>query len=364
MTTIRTVIAIAALRHWPVHQMDVHNAFLNGDLAEELTHALLSSGFQQSKHDYSLFSKTTNNKFVLVLVYVDDLLVTGNDLKVLHQAKSVLHKSFKLKDIGKLRYFLGMEFARSEEGILMSQRKYSLEMISEAGLSGSKPKDTPMEQNLKLTSTEYDELQCLSQFMHAPKTSHYEDTLHIVKYIKKQPGLGLLMSSRGEEKVEALCDSDWASCPMSEKSITGVCVKLGTSLISWKAKKQSTISRSSAEAEYRSMAHTIAELTWLMKELGVSVKLPMDLYCDNKASLQIAANPIYHERIKHIDIDCHFIREKIQERLIRTAHIATQEQPADILTKALGHRQHAVLVSKLGMKNIFHSQLEGECRDK
>ncbi|XP_070020271.1 uncharacterized mitochondrial protein AtMg00810-like [Nicotiana sylvestris] len=124
--------------------------------------------------------------------------------------------------------------------------------------------------------------------MHAPKASHYEAALHIVKYIKKQPGLGLLMSSRGEEKVKAFYDSDWASCPISRKSITCFCVKLGTSLISWKAKKQSTISKSSVEVEYRSMAHIVAELTWLnglMKELGVSVKLHMDLYCDNKAAL-------------------------------------------------------------------------------
>lgn len=99
-------------------------------------------------------------------------------------------------------------------------------------------------------------------------------------------------------------------------------------------------------------------------ELQVNVKMPIELYCDNKASLQIAANPMYHERTKHIEIDCHFIREQIQEGLIRTTYISSQEQPADILTKALGHQQHSTLLSKLGMENIFHSQLEGECRNK
>ncbi|XP_019231802.1 PREDICTED: uncharacterized protein LOC109212603 [Nicotiana attenuata] len=167
-------------------------------------------------------------------------------------------------------------------------------MISDASLAGSKPKETPMEQNLKLTSTEFDictdtnkgdelledrgsyqrligkllyltitrpgisyAVQSLRQFMHAPKKSHYEAALHVVRYIKKQPGLGLLMSSDSNEEIEAFCDLDWASCPMSRKYVTGYCAKPGTSTISWKAKKQHIVSKSSAEAEYRSMAHTV-----------------------------------------------------------------------------------------------------------
>ncbi|XP_070016040.1 uncharacterized mitochondrial protein AtMg00810-like [Nicotiana sylvestris] len=156
-----------------------------------------------------------------------------------------------------------------------------------------------MEQNLKLTSTEFGELvktsgfdklledrdnfqrlvgkllyltitkpdianlvQCLSHFIHAPKRSHYETTLHVVKYVKNQPVLGLFISSTSAEEIVAYYDSDWASCPVTRKSVTGFCIKLGASLISWKAKKQSTISRSLAEAEYRSMTHAIAELIW------------------------------------------------------------------------------------------------------
>lgn len=106
-------------------------------------------------------------------------------------------------------------------------------------------------------------VQSLSEFMHTPKKSHYEAALYVVRYIKSQPGLRLLMSSKGSEKIKAYCDSEWASCPMSRKSISGYCTKLGTSLIPWKAKKQTTISTSSAEAEYRCMAQTVAELTWL-----------------------------------------------------------------------------------------------------
>nr|XP_018628930.1 uncharacterized mitochondrial protein AtMg00810-like [Nicotiana tomentosiformis] len=218
-----------------------------------------------------------------------------------------------MKELGEVRYFLGIEFARSKEGILMTQRKYALEMISDASLAGSKPREKPMEQNLKLTSTEFDTCTNTSKgdelledrgsyqrligkllylTITRPDISYAVQslTLHVVRYIKKQPGMSLLMSSDSNEEIEAFCDSDRTSCPMSRKFVTGYCVKLGTSTISWKAKKQHTVSRSSAEAEYRSMAHTTAELVWLkglLEELNMNLKLPMKMFCDNKAALQI-----------------------------------------------------------------------------
>nr|XP_016497889.1 PREDICTED: uncharacterized mitochondrial protein AtMg00810-like [Nicotiana tabacum] len=234
----------------------------------------------------------------------------------------------------------------------MNQRKYALELISEYGLGGGKPAITPLEQNQKFTSLEYNKLfeldtdkemedrrpyqrlmgrllylaitrpdisfavQTLSQFVHALKESHYEAALRVVKYVKSQPGLGLLMSNNKSRKITAFCDVDWVSCMVSRKSVTGFCIKLGESLISWRSKKQSTVSRSSGEAEYRSMATTVVELVWLhglLEELGMEIDLPMELFCDNKATLQITSHPMYHERIKHIEIDCHFIREKLHQ---------------------------------------------------
>ena len=117
-----------------------------------------------------------------------------------------------------------------------------------------------------------------------------------------------------------------------------------------------TVSRSSAEAEYRAMASAVAEIVWivgLFDELGVKISLPVPLHSDSTSAIQIAANPVFHERTKHIDIDCHFVREKIQEGLVSTSHLTSSEQPADIFTKALGRDSHIHLVSKLGMKNIF-----------
>jgi len=201
-------------------------------------------------------------------------------------------------------------------------------------------------------------IQLLSQFMHNPNTSHMDAAIRVVKYVKQSPGLGILMSTNVDNQLTAYCDADWASCPNNKKSITGYMVTYGKSLISWKSKKQNTISRSSAEAEYRSLASTVPEIVWLIgqfKELGVQMKMPVPIYSDSKSAIQIAANPVFHERTKHIDIDCHFIREKVQLGLVQPMYLKTTEQPADLLTKGLTCVQHAYLLTKLGMKNVFHT---------
>ncbi|XP_015160242.1 uncharacterized mitochondrial protein AtMg00810-like [Solanum tuberosum] len=222
---------MAAMKGWKLHQMDVFNAFLQGDLLEELTEALLASGFHQSLHDYSLFTKTVGAHIVLILVYVDDLIITGSCSTLIEEAKSLLHHHFKIKDLGELRYFLGLEIARSDQGILICQRKFTLDLIADMGLAGSKPASTPLEPNQKLTSFEFDQghegdtndelladprsyqklvgkllyltmtrpdisftIQNLSQFMHNPKKSHMEAALRVVRYLKNAPELGILLS--------------------------------------------------------------------------------------------------------------------------------------------------------------------------
>ncbi|XP_019070686.1 uncharacterized mitochondrial protein AtMg00810-like [Solanum lycopersicum] len=330
---------------------------------------------------------------MIVLIYVDDLLLTGNDQAMIQQTKERLQQAFKIKDLGELRYFLGLEFARNNAGILIHQRKYALELISDMGLAGAKPVSTPMELNQKLTTVEFDAsissrcpdetlkdptgyqrligrllyltttrpdisfvVQCLSQFMHSPKTSHMEAAMRLVRYVKSEPGLGILMASTGGNDLQVFCDADWGAYINSRRSITGYLVQYGGSPISWKSKKQVTVSRSSVEAEYRAMASTVAEIFWivgLFDELGIKINLHVPLYSDSTSAIQIASNPVFHERTKHIDIDCHFVREKIQEGLVSTTHLTSSEQPADIFTKALGRDSHIHLVSKLGMKNIF-----------
>lgn len=122
--------------------------------------------------------------------------------------------------------------------------------------------------------------------------------------MKRQSGQGLLLSSSSDGLVTTFCDTDWASCVLTRKSVTGYMVKVGQSLVSWKTKKQTTVSKSSVEAEYRSLASTVLELVWflgLLKEVGAEVQLPVHVYSDRKATIQIAANLVYHERTKHID---------------------------------------------------------------
>ncbi|XP_070008477.1 uncharacterized mitochondrial protein AtMg00810-like [Nicotiana sylvestris] len=233
-------------------------------------------------------AKGANGDTVIILMYVDDFLITRNNDRLLYDTRVELQKKFKMKDLGELKFFLGIEFTRSKEGILMCQRKYALELIYETCLGGEKPSGTPLDLNKKLTSVEYDkciqnckqEVQVLSQYMHCPRVSHMEAALRVVRYIKQASGLWLLMPAEKADKPIAYCDSDWGSCIASRRSVTGYLVKFGNELVSWKSKKKIIVSRRSAKAEFRSTASCAAGVTWmigLFKELGVKIQQPISL---------------------------------------------------------------------------------------
>ncbi|CAH9124008.1 unnamed protein product [Cuscuta epithymum] len=343
--------------------------------------ALKSFGFSQSYANYSLFTLHSENDSLCVLVYVDDLLITGSNPTTITWLKKFLGQCFPIKDLGHLKYFLGIEVARNSSGIFLSQRKYVLDLLSETGLTGAKPATFPMEQNQRLaldTSPLFDEpdryrriigkliylnltrpdisyaVHILAQFMQQPRVAHWEATLRVLRYLKNTPGQGILLSTNQDLTLSGYCDSDWAGCPITRRSLTGFFIRLGQSPIAWKTKKQHAVSRSSAEAEYRSMASVTCELIWLKSllcSLGVSHSQSIPLYCYNRAALHIASNPVFHERTKHIEIDCHFIRDHVQAGLISPQHIPTNKQVADIFTKALGSQQFTYLLSKLGVLN-------------
>ncbi|XP_074287880.1 secreted RxLR effector protein 161-like [Silene latifolia] len=194
----------------------------------------------------------------------------------------------------------------------------------------------------------------LSQFMQKPTTTQWEAALRVVRYLKGHPGQGVVFRADSALKLEAYCDAAYASCPITRRSITAYFVCLGGSPISWKTKKQAIVSLSSTEAEYRAMTAATCEILWLtglLAGIGIHFPEPVRLHCDNQSAMHIANNPVYHERTKHIEIDCHFIRTHIRNGVVLPCYIHTQSQLADILTKALGRPQFKALLDKLGISD-------------
>jgi transposase InsO family protein len=413
LTTVRCLLAVAAAKNWHLHQLDVNNAFLHGELDEEVymelplgfgtkggsqvcrltkslyglkqasrqwfskfSSTLLQLGFIQSKSDYSLFTRLKGSVFIALLVYVDDIVLAGNDSEALSSFTHLLNQKFKLKDLGDLKFFLGLEIARNSSGISLCQRKYALDILEDSGLLACKPSKLPMDPNLRLSQhdglllddpTVYRRLvgrllylsltrpdlvysiQVLSQFMSQPRQPHLDAAHKVLHYIKSAPS---------DFKLKAFCDADWAACPDTRKSVTGFCLFLGDSLISWKSKKQQTISRSSAEAEYRAMAVACCELMWitsLLSDFQVCLSHSALLFCDSKAALHIAANPVFHERTKHIEIDCHLVRDQVQKGAVRTLHVTSENQLADIFTKPLALTPFNAITSKMNLLNIYEA---------
>lgn len=168
------------------------------------------------------------------------------------------------------------------------------------------------------------QLEWLSQFMHVPQTPYLEATYRILRYLKSVSRLGLLFTSHGYMRVAVCTDMDWAGSITDRRSTVGYCSLVGENLVTWRSKKHSIVARSSAEAEYRSMENGVCEMIWLsqlLQELGLSTPKPMSLYCDNKAAINIAHNLVQHDRIKHIEVDRHFIREIFLAGLVCTPYV-------------------------------------------
>ncbi|GKV17701.1 hypothetical protein SLEP1_g28170 [Rubroshorea leprosula] len=305
--------------------------------------------------DPSLFTRINGGIKLFVLVYVDDIIVTRNDVAAISSLKSFLHSRFHMKD---------------------------LDILRDSGYMGCKPCAFPMDQNIKLDTSSGELLfdpslyrrlvgrllylivtrpdityvvNLLSQFMHEPWHPHLDAAIRVLCYLKSTPGHGLLLPASGTLQLTAYCDSDWASCPITRRSTTHYCVFLGGSLISWRTKKQHVVSRSSTEAEYRAMASVTCELTWLrslLHVLGISHPQPSLLSCDNQAALHIAANPVFHECTKHIEIDCHLVHEKLQASLLSTGYVSSLQQLVDFFTKPLSKNRFHFLRGKLGLYSI------------
>ncbi|KAF5819015.1 putative RNA-directed DNA polymerase [Helianthus annuus] len=349
---------------------------------QKFTHSLLEIGFKQTPANYSLFIFKENKIFVAALIYVDDVVLVRNDSRKIQATKDFLDKRFSIKDLGPLKYFLGIEVAKTNEGMVLSQRKYTLDILEDVGMTGCRPSSFPMEQNLKLDmcdkeprvdANQYRRLigrllylqatrpdiayavNILSQFVNYPRQTHMEAATRVLRYLKGTLGQGILIPKEGVANLLAYCDSDWLGCPMTRRSRTGYLLLLGGAPISWRTKKQSVVSKSSAEAEYRAMSNAVSEILWmrwLLRELDMAPVGPTQLFCDNQAARHIANNPVFHERTKHVEMDCYFIRERVDSMEICPMSIATKDQIADVLTKDLGANSLCFLLCKLGVRNL------------
>ncbi|RVW64787.1 Retrovirus-related Pol polyprotein from transposon RE1 [Vitis vinifera] len=404
LNSIRVLLLVVVNLDWNLHQLDVKNAFLNGELEEEvymkippsmetpensgkvcklrkslyglkpsprawfdqLTRVVKKHGFIQCQADHTLFMKhSKEGEMTLFIVYVDDIIITGDDEEGIGNLKKLLAREFEIKDLGQLRYFLGMEVGRTKEGIVVTQRKYVLDLLQETGMLGCKPVDTPMDPIGKIDKdndshpTDKDSYQRLvgkliylthsrpdigfavsmvSRYMNNPIERHMKAIYRILQYLKKSPGRGLYFKKTSSREVEVFTDADWAGSLTDRRSTTGYCSYVWGNLVTWRSKKQSVVARSSAEAEFRAMAHEICERMWLqriLKELGIISNSTMTVLCDNKATISIAKNPVQHNRTKHVEIDRHFIKEKLEGGTIRLMYIPSSRQTTNILTKAL-----------------------------
>nr|XP_015639159.1 uncharacterized protein LOC107281082 [Oryza sativa Japonica Group] len=335
LATIRVVLSIAASRAWPIHQLDVKNAFLHGHLKETVycqqpsgfvdptapdavcllqkslyglkqaprawyqrfATYIRQMGFMPSASDTSLFVYKDGDRIAYLLLYVDDIILTASTTTLLQQLTARLHSEFAMTDLGDLHFFLGISVKRSPDGLFLSQRQYAVDLLQRAGMAECHSTSTPVDTHAKLSATDglpvadpsaYRSIagalqyltltrpdlayavQQVCLFMHDPREPHLALVKRILRYVKGSLSIGLHIGSGPIQSLTAYSDADWAGCPNSRRSTSGYCVYLGDNLVSWSSKRQTTVSRSSAEAEYRAVAHAVAECCWLRQSSASS----------------------------------------------------------------------------------------------
>uniref|UniRef100_A0A2N9GCI3 Integrase catalytic domain-containing protein n=1 Tax=Fagus sylvatica TaxID=28930 RepID=A0A2N9GCI3_FAGSY len=402
--TVRLILSLAVSLNWPLRQLDVKNAFLHGTLKEEVymtqpqgyidpihpqyvcklqksiyglkqaprawfesfTTQLLHLGFIASTADSSLFIYKEHKVIAYLLLYVDDIVLTSNTPAFLDTLIHKLSSVFDLKDLGSLHYFLGLQVTRTPSRLYINQAKYAQDLLKKHNMLDCKPASSPSCPNTRLSLHDGDPLpdphayrsmvgalhyltftrpdisfavHQVCQYMSTPTTTHLAAAKRVLRYIRGTFNHGIEFTP-GPLSLSAYTDADWAGDPDDRRSTYGFLVYLGHNAITWSAKKQATVSRSSTESEYRALA--IAELCWvrsLLKDLGIYLPDPPTLWCDNISALAIASNPVFHARTKHIEVDFHFVRERVLRKDLLVKFVSTVDQLADIFTKSLStHR--------------------------
>ena len=419
MNSIRLVLSLAASYRWEVHQMDVKSAFLHGDLQEEIYMAqpprfvqsnsslvchlkkslyglkqaprawyakmdrfLLDSDFYRCHSDPNVYTKKVSNHLIILILYVDDLVLTCSDPTLINHVKSSLKKKFDMTDLGHLHYFLGLQVLQTKEGISLSQPKYACDLLHRFHMEDCKPTPSPFQSGVKLVttcttpkvdSTLYRQLVgsllylthtrpdisfvvgLVARYMQTPHESHWKAAKRILRYIRGTIQFGIQYSSRGTPLLVGFSDSDWAGDPDDRKSTAGYVFSLGSGPITWASKKQTSLALSSAEAEYRAVVNASKEAMWLrqiLSEFGFQQQHPTTLWCDNQSAIQLAKDPVQHQHSKHIELHMHFIRNLIHDHILEVQYCRTDDQIADIFTKALTEAKFSKLRSMLGVQEV------------
>ncbi|KAL9271200.1 Retrovirus-related Pol polyprotein from transposon RE1-like protein [Drosera capensis] len=359
-TTVRLVLSLAVSFQWVVRRLDVKNAFLHGHLTEEVymrqpskfIHSIFSShvchlhkalyglrqtprawfhrfssflfrsGFTQAKSDTSMFVYRRHSQVIILLLYVDDIVVTGSSHTLLSSFISVLSSEFTMKDLGDIHYFLGIQVLRTRTGLFLSQEKYILDLLRRFGLHTLKSVLSSLASRTSLSSidgvllsdpTEFRSLvgtlqylsmtrpdiayavYLVSQFMQTPRMPHFLAVQRIYRYLQCTSSFGISLRPSDLSLLVAYSHVDWYGCPDSTRSTTGFAIYLGSNLIYWQAKKQPTVYKSSTEAEYRAVAYTVVDTLWIrssLAELGFPLVKPVRLFCDNVSASYFALNPV------------------------------------------------------------------------
>jgi hypothetical protein len=281
--------------------------------------------------------------------------------------------------MGSLHYFLGVEVIPTHAGLFLSQHQYIRDILETQNMAGAKDISTPLSttQSLHLLdgttsvdSTEYRRIigslqylsltrpdicfavNKLSQFMHKPTVTHWAATKRLLRYLKRTIFHGIHILKAAAPCLTTYSDADWAGNIDDRTSTSAYITFLGCNPISWSSKKQRAVARSSTEAEYRALANGASETLWLLAlfhELGFPLTVPPSLLCDNLGATHLSFNPVQHSRMKHIQIDLHFVRDQVQKGILHVRHVHTQDQLADLLTKPLSRTRTELLRAKIGL---------------
>lgn len=420
--SVRTMLSLAAQQGCHVHQMDVSSAFLNGELSEEvyitqpqcfeannrknlvcklnkalyglkqaprcwnitLDRFLKDSEFIQSTSDSCVYSKILETgEICLVAVYVDDLILVCKSLSVIDDIKESLSNRFLMKDLGQLKYFLGVNVSQTQNHIFINQSGYIGNILDKFGFGNCKPVSTPCDVSSGLVKT-YDDRDLfdvnkyqsavgsllflstrtrpdvtfavcnVAKYCSKPYMQHWLAVKRIFRYLRGTTNYGIMYSKSAGGECLGYSDSDWAGDKTDRKSTSGYCFKLGkdNGIISWRTNKQSCVALSTAEAEYVALANTAQESVWLrhlLSDLNVSTRKPLTIFEDNQSAICLANNPRDHSRMKHIDIKFHFVRELINNNEINVLYCSTNDMLADIMTKPLPAEKFIKLRTLIGM---------------